>query len=320
MTQKWRQNVDRRMRGGMAWSVARHAGTKSPRKPPCKQPLDHNTTTCFDYDWLPLAGQGGDLGYIPASKTQEMKEFCALGVKEIYSENFFMWMLIALADEPPEFSRGVIVPSAQYGKRTWHKHYRPEQHFFHPVAQHGKKPSRGEKPYNAAQDWPQIEAVYNKARGSNPQLLPKECLSCDTEFKMNQKCMQDKGVSPDRLKDANLFGFGAMGGDAKTAPFSICSGDRFAVFTKGEVLSVNADSLTVKLSFSSPGTVYVWLRPSVSSTVTATEITTHGEKMVVAGEATISAVGREQEWQVYIVSVDTNNNQSPVELALVVAK
>lgn len=320
MSQKCRQNVDRRMRGGMAWSVARHAGTKSPRKPPCQQPLDHDTTTCFDYDWLPLAGQGGDMGYIPASKMQAMKEFCALGVTEMYIENMFMWMLIALADEPPEFSRGVIVPSAQYGKRTWRTHYRPEQHFFHPVAQHGKRPARGEKPYNAAQDWPKIEAVYNKARGTTPQLLPKECLSCDTEFKMNQKCMQDKRVPGDRVKDANVFGFGVMGGDAKTAPFSICGGDRFAVFTKGEIVSIKPTSLTVKLSFSSPGTVYVWLRPSVPGAVAARDVVAHGERLVVAGNTTISAVGPEQEWQVHVVSMDTNSNLSPVELAMVVKK
>lgn len=319
MPQKWRQNVDRRMRGGMAWNVMTIAGTKSPKKPLCRQPLDHDNTTCFDYDWLPLAGQGGDLGYIPASQIQAMKEFCALGVTEMYIEHIFVWMLIALSDEPPEFSRGIIVPSAMYGKRTWRKHYRPEQHYFHPVAQHGKRqPSRGEPMFDVARDWPKIAAVYNKARGTTPQLLPKECLGCDTEFKMNKQCMQDKGVSPDQLKGLN--GFGTMGGPAKVAPFSICSGDRFAVVTKGEVVNMTPDSLAVKLSFSSPGTVYVWVRPGAPRTVAATDVTTHGERLVVVGQATVSAHGPEQEWHVYIVSVDTNDNRSPVELAMVVKK
>ena len=50
---------------------------------------------------------------------------------------------------------------------------------------------------------------------------------------------------------------------------------------------------------------------------------THGQRVVIASrDTTVSASGEHSEldWDVHVVSVDTNGNHSPVELAMVVGK
>jgi hypothetical protein len=139
-----------------------------------------------------------------------------------------------------------------------------------------RQPERAEGPPRCGRAGPSPTPPRRTVATWTPPLAPERLLIHYNTPLARDEGLHIRAVSADRLKAANVLGFGVMGGDAKTAPFSICSGDRVSVMTKGEVVSVNSDSLTMKLSFSSPETIYVWLRPSVSSTVSAREVVTHG--------------------------------------------
>lgn len=68
--------------------------------------------------------------------------------------------------------------------------------YFHPVAQHGPntKVGRGAKAFNVHEDWPRIAEIYNLARGEDAQMLPRQCLGCDTEFTVDMECMDRSKV------------------------------------------------------------------------------------------------------------------------------
>ena len=86
------------------------------------------------------------------------------------------------------------------GKRNWKEHWRPEMFYFHPVAQYGSNTrfARGAKAFHVAEDWPHIRDIYNLARGEEAQMLPRQCLGCDTEFTVDMECMKRYDKPPSR--------------------------------------------------------------------------------------------------------------------------
>ena len=106
-----RQHIDLLMRGGMSTSVR---SGPAPKKAKCPQPTNHSTTTCFDYDWWPLAGQAGDLAFVPKRYVLPFQNLVSQDhLENVYSEAMIVWALLAIAKEPVEYPRGMIVPTVQ---------------------------------------------------------------------------------------------------------------------------------------------------------------------------------------------------------------
>ena len=86
------------MQSGMGASVRRFSDAK-------------NAT---NFDWVPLVGQGADLAYIPRRYASQFRDFVVgLGLEYVYSELHILWALLAIADEPVHYGRGMIVPDAK---------------------------------------------------------------------------------------------------------------------------------------------------------------------------------------------------------------
>lgn len=93
-----KRHIEALMQSGMGASVRRFFDAKQ----------------ATSYDWVPLAGQGADLAYIPKRCASQYQDFVVgLGLEYVFSELHILWALLAVADEPVQYARGMIVSSAK---------------------------------------------------------------------------------------------------------------------------------------------------------------------------------------------------------------